>query len=422
MEFSSVRKQNGALNKEKSDLEISILASLGAYFGSKLKKYMKARPSGQSNALRILLLSIQVFFFILVGTVVFILIPAAVFTTIEDSWTYLDSVYFAFITLTTIGFGDFVTGRDKNVLDKMGDYKVIYEIAVVVWIIFGLGYVFMIINVISQGMKAPARRAAKRLALAEKALMAKVLEELVVIKSDKRSKPETEVIEGGEDVPDQDPMALLNSQGFKNEAYTESPVRETAPNAKKANVDEMIEEMNHDTITSLRNFVTSAAIINRSIASRQNSIPNGNNDSSSTVPVSRSSSISVSSRMTASEAANSNGGPPARASGLMGRSTSTQEVDGGGRDGWRRIFNRRLSIRSIQNQQQQPRDLASVASMLTSNHRDNTVSLPDILRDTTLQEFLQAFENVRSSEAGNITQLTDDVEDEGGAEDYPEEG
>jgi len=37
-------------------------------------------------------------------------IPAVIFWHIEEGWTYLDSLYFSFVTLTTIGFGDYVAG------------------------------------------------------------------------------------------------------------------------------------------------------------------------------------------------------------------------------------------------------------------------------------------------------------------------
>ena len=47
------------------------------------------------------------------GCIVFILLPAIVFTCIE-AWNYLDSVYFAFITLSTIGFGDLVPGNNNS--------------------------------------------------------------------------------------------------------------------------------------------------------------------------------------------------------------------------------------------------------------------------------------------------------------------
>ena len=62
---------------------------------------------------RILLLTVQVIFYIMFGCIVFILLPAIVFTCIE-AWNYLDSVYFAFITLSTIGFGDLVPGNNNS--------------------------------------------------------------------------------------------------------------------------------------------------------------------------------------------------------------------------------------------------------------------------------------------------------------------
>ena len=47
---------------------------------------------------------------ILVGIVCFFLIPAGIFSHIEG-WTYGEGIYFTIITLTTVGFGDFVIGK-----------------------------------------------------------------------------------------------------------------------------------------------------------------------------------------------------------------------------------------------------------------------------------------------------------------------
>ena len=58
-----------------------------------------------------LVLTFQVLVYVIFGTIVFILLPAIIFRFVEAEWTYLDSVYFAFITLTTIGFGDMVAGN-----------------------------------------------------------------------------------------------------------------------------------------------------------------------------------------------------------------------------------------------------------------------------------------------------------------------
>ena len=41
------------------------------------------------------------------GITVFILIPAYVFSIIEE-WSYLDAIYFSVISLTKVGFGDYV--------------------------------------------------------------------------------------------------------------------------------------------------------------------------------------------------------------------------------------------------------------------------------------------------------------------------
>jgi hypothetical protein len=55
-------------------------------------------------------LSCQLFGYIIPGFVIFMVIPAVVFWHIEEGWSYLDSLYFAFVALTTIGFGDYVAG------------------------------------------------------------------------------------------------------------------------------------------------------------------------------------------------------------------------------------------------------------------------------------------------------------------------
>ena len=58
-----------------------------------------------------LMFLLRVGVYLVPGAFLFIILPAVAFFAIEDSWTFLDSVYFAFITLTTIGFGDFVAGN-----------------------------------------------------------------------------------------------------------------------------------------------------------------------------------------------------------------------------------------------------------------------------------------------------------------------
>lgn len=52
--------------------------------------------------------------FILFGCLLFVALPAVIFKHIEG-WSTLDSLYFVVITLTTIGFGDFVAGKERDV-------------------------------------------------------------------------------------------------------------------------------------------------------------------------------------------------------------------------------------------------------------------------------------------------------------------
>jgi hypothetical protein len=45
------------------------------------------------------------------GFVIFIFLPTGVLMHFEG-WTFVESLYYAFVTLTTIGFGDFVAGNE----------------------------------------------------------------------------------------------------------------------------------------------------------------------------------------------------------------------------------------------------------------------------------------------------------------------
>lgn len=52
---------------------------------------------------------------ILIGLVIFLGVPTLVFKEVEN-WTWLEAAYFVVITLTTVGFGDYVAGTQKPLL------------------------------------------------------------------------------------------------------------------------------------------------------------------------------------------------------------------------------------------------------------------------------------------------------------------
>ena len=86
------------------------------------------------------------------GICMFILLPSALFCQVENSWSYLDSLYYAFVNITHIGFGDLINvHRDQEVATKLGPWMWAYRAFTVVWLVFGLGYMFMITEHLSEG-------------------------------------------------------------------------------------------------------------------------------------------------------------------------------------------------------------------------------------------------------------------------------
>lgn len=63
----------------------------------------------------------------------FFLIPAAIFSALEENWNFLESFYFCFISLSTIGLGDYVPGEAVN-----QKFRELYKIGITVYLILGL--------------------------------------------------------------------------------------------------------------------------------------------------------------------------------------------------------------------------------------------------------------------------------------------
>ncbi|CAN9515071.1 unnamed protein product [Ophioblennius macclurei] len=88
---------------------------------------------------------------ILIGCLIFLAVPTVVFQEVED-WTFLESLYFVVITLTTVGFGDFVPGGGNN-----KDAK-IFKPLVLLWIVFGLAYFASILTMIGNWLRVLSKR------------------------------------------------------------------------------------------------------------------------------------------------------------------------------------------------------------------------------------------------------------------------
>lgn len=78
-----------------------------------------------------------------VGVFFFVLIPAGIFTHFE-TWSYRESLYYTMVTLTTVGFGDFVPGIFRS--SVTGPLNGLYKIITVVWLWMGLAVVAALIS------------------------------------------------------------------------------------------------------------------------------------------------------------------------------------------------------------------------------------------------------------------------------------
>ncbi|XP_029964314.1 potassium channel subfamily K member 4 [Salarias fasciatus] len=87
---------------------------------------------------------------ILIGCLIFLAVPTVVFQEVEE-WTFLESLYFVVITLTTVGFGDFVPGGGTK------DGK-IFKPLVLLWIVFGLAYFASILTMIGNWLRVLSKR------------------------------------------------------------------------------------------------------------------------------------------------------------------------------------------------------------------------------------------------------------------------
>ena len=70
----------------------------------------ESSPKNPNSFGRKVLLGFHVFAYLIPGIAFFIMLPSVAFFHLEDKWTFVDCIYFSFITLSTVGFGDLVAG------------------------------------------------------------------------------------------------------------------------------------------------------------------------------------------------------------------------------------------------------------------------------------------------------------------------
>ncbi|XP_073336056.1 potassium channel subfamily K member 4 [Pagrus major] len=131
-----------------------LLAGVGDHLGTGLRKtvakietlFLKWRVS--PTIVRV----ISAVLSILLGCLLFVAVPIFVFQEVEK-WTLLESAYFVVITLTTVGFGDYVAG-DSGLAGSDHWYKPL----VWFWILLGLAYFASILTMIGNWLRVLSKK------------------------------------------------------------------------------------------------------------------------------------------------------------------------------------------------------------------------------------------------------------------------
>ncbi|KAM3930114.1 potassium channel subfamily K member 2 [Leptodactylus fuscus] len=122
---------------------------LGTIFGKGIARVEDIFVKWNVSQTKIRIISTVIF--ILFGCVLFVAIPAVIFQHIEN-WHTLDAFYFVVITLTTIGFGDYVAGGSDI------EYLDFYKPVVWFWILVGLAYFAAVLSMIGDWLRVLSKK------------------------------------------------------------------------------------------------------------------------------------------------------------------------------------------------------------------------------------------------------------------------
>lgn len=82
--------------------------------------------------------------FLALAIILLILLLPALFFSLTEEWGYFESLYFCFITLTTVGLGDYTPGDGEKWLGS--DYRGAYKVLCVLYFLVGLSFMILILE------------------------------------------------------------------------------------------------------------------------------------------------------------------------------------------------------------------------------------------------------------------------------------
>ncbi|KAL4837617.1 hypothetical protein H8958_005725 [Nasalis larvatus] len=110
------------------------------HLGTGLRAYLATAERWEDQPRRSQVLQVLgLALFLSLGTLVILIFPPMVFSHVEG-WSFSEGFYFAFITLSTIGFGDYVVGTDPS-----KHYISVYRSLAAIWILLGLAWLALIL-------------------------------------------------------------------------------------------------------------------------------------------------------------------------------------------------------------------------------------------------------------------------------------
>jgi len=453
-------------------LNAILIGALGSVFSNQFKMFKKkiwqgfGKGEDVEHRPRGVVVLVESLVFVIFFSSIFLLIPAAIFTALENdqtnSWSYTDSIYYTFITLSTIGFGDMVPDRQQNTKLHNKFLKYTYLVGIILWIIFGMGYIFAVVDVISGTLKSTSKPVKKAFRGLKNQMQVndywrKIIGEIIVLKHGDASTEDDNILVGGvggsepclgefegtvnlamrRAVSTGDIQDGVDNKGFTGGLLGPAPAAAqhqplgrsvsaipppvdylTVPGQTSVSsnflavpgghiktrsvsgheqqflqqeAEQTLEELNEDTITSLRQFLTNAKIARPVEAWVENNLPGYGGDGDSLAPtrqLSRNSSF------------NSNAKLNQVTIGGFGNATEFSAVR---RSSLQHKVHRRNSVKSTLSRQ----------STKSSASNGTGGPIGALLEQTTLGEFLTAVDNVRKKSTIGLDKL--ELPDRGGS-------
>ncbi|RNA18214.1 potassium channel subfamily K member 10 [Brachionus plicatilis] len=137
-------------------INIVFLAKIGEIL-KKGSAYLLKPIKKLSNNKKIFII-IQIIFSVISGTIIFLLVPGFVIMRLEN-WNYIDALYYIFVTLFTIGFGDLVAGSNFKLSSPV--WMNVYRFSLYLWMYLGMAYISLIITLVLDYFKANAENIRK---------------------------------------------------------------------------------------------------------------------------------------------------------------------------------------------------------------------------------------------------------------------